>query len=132
MFEPHYRAYQVLKSHAIELDLEKYQDIYEISRTDMEDAELIASADLAELESADTLHDLKLGIQKIYLLRKLVLCTLMALDADGGQRDFDRWAVAVGAISDLTKLTARAVAHIDEVLREEQGRQCCENWVHFR
>ena len=129
MFEPHYQAYKALKYHAIELDLEKYQDIYEISRTDLEDAAVIADADVLEIEAADTLHDLKLGIERLHILRKLVLCALLALDADGGQLDFVRWPAAIEAMSGLSSLTSRFVAHVDEALCEEQGRQSNKQYV---
>ncbi|KAL9125208.1 MAG: hypothetical protein Q9217_005547 [Psora testacea] len=120
MFAPYYKAYERLQSYAMELDLEKYCDIYEISRTDMQDAEIIATADLAELETAYTVQDLKLGMQKLHLVRKLLLCTLLALDADGSQSDFPRWSAAIDVTESLSSLTLKLVAQVDEVLSEEE------------
>ena len=105
----------------MDLDLEKYCDIYEISRSDMQDVEDIASADLVQLENADTLQDLKLGVQKLHVTRKLLLCTLLALDADGGQTDVHRWSAAIDAMRELSALTAKMVADLDELLSEEEG-----------
>lgn len=122
MFSPYYRFYQILKPFAATLDLEKYYDIYEISRTDLEDAELVANVEPAEIVHADTLHDLKVGLQKLHILRKLVLCTLLALDADGSKSDFRRWSVAVEMMCSFSSLTVRMISNIDEVTGEEEGK----------
>ncbi|KAL9070607.1 MAG: hypothetical protein Q9161_004778 [Pseudevernia consocians] len=120
MFSPYYRVYQNLKPFAATLDLDKYYDIYEISRTDLEDAELVGNVEPAEIEDADTLQDLKVGLQKLHILRKLVLCTLLALDADGSKSDFRRWSVAVEMMSSVTSLTVIMISNIDEVMGEEE------------
>ena len=122
MFSPYYRLHQTLKPFAAALDLEKYYDIYEISRMDLEDAELVANVESAEIEDADTLHDLKVGLQKLHILRKLVLCTLLALDADGSKSDFRRWSVAVEMMCKFTSLTVHMISNIDEVMGEEEGK----------
>ncbi len=122
MFSPYYRLYQSLKPFAATLDLEKYYDIYEISRTDLEDADLVANIEPAGIEDSDTLQDLKVGLQKLHVLRKLVLCTLLALDADGSKSDFRRWSVAVDTMRRFTSLTARKILDIDEVMGEEEGK----------
>ena len=122
MFTPYYRSYQTLKPFAATLDLEKYYDIYEISRTDLEDAELVANVEPAEIEDADTLHDLKVGLQKLHLLRKLLLCTLLALDADGSILDHRRWSVAVEMMCTFNSVTVRMTSHIDEVMGQEEGK----------
>lgn len=120
MFSPYYRVYQSLKPFATILDLDKYYEIYEISRTDLEDAGLVANVEPAEIEDSDSLQDLKVGLQKLHILRKLVLCSLLALDADGSKSDFRRWSAAVEMMSSVTSLTARMVSNIDEVMGEEE------------
>ena len=122
MFSPYYNFYQTLKPFAATLDLEKYYDIYEISRTDLEDAELVANVEPAKIEDTDALHDLKVGLQKLHLLRKLLLCTLLALDADGSRLDYRRWSVAVEMMYAFNLVTVRMTSHIDEVIGEEEGK----------
>lgn len=122
MFSPYYRVYHCLKPFAATLDLEKYYDIYEISQTDLADAGLLANVELAEIENADTLQDLKVGLQKLHILRKLMLCTLLALHTDGSKSDFRRWSIAVEMMSSVTSLTARMISNIDEVMGEEEGK----------
>jgi len=122
MFAPYYEAYQSLKIHAVGLDLEKYYDVYEISRTDMEDAELVAHVKASDIEDADTLQDLKVGLQKLHIIRKLLLCTLLALNADGSKLDFQRWSEATEAMKRVTSLTAKMIYDIDEILEDEEGK----------
>ncbi len=105
----------------MEVDLERYYDIYEISTTDMQDAEAIALANLSELEEADSLQDLRVGLEKLHLVRKLYLCTLLALNADGGKSDFARWSTAVEIMKSISSLTAEMVFNMDEILGEEEG-----------
>ena len=105
----------------MEIDLEKYFDIYEISRIDLQDAEVIATADLSEMETADTLQDLKIGLQKLHVVRKIFLCTLLALNADGGQADFRRWATASEEMGAMSSTVAKTVFDMDEVLGDEEG-----------
>ena len=123
MLSPYYCFYQTLKPFAATLDLDKYYDIYEISRTDLDHAELVANVEPAEIEDADTLHGLKVGLQRLHMLRKLLLCTLLALDADGSKSDFRRWSVAVDMMCTFSSFTVRMTSHIDEVMGEEEGEQ---------
>ena len=132
MFSPYYSFYQTLKPFAATLDLEKYYDIYEISQTDLEDAELVANVEPAKIEDTDTLHDLKVGLQKLHLLRKLLLCTLLALDADGSRLDYRRWSVAMEMMFAFNSVTVRMTSHIDEVIGEEEGKPAYLRLVMLR
>lgn len=122
MFAPYYQAYEELRPHAVVNDLEKYFDIYEISRIDLQDAEIIATAELSETQNADTLQDLKNGLQKLHVIRRIFLCTLLALNADGGKADFQRWSATSEAMGALSSVVASVVLDMDGVLSEEEGK----------
>lgn len=122
MFAPYYSAYKTMKPLAVDLDLEKYYDIYEISRIDREDAELVANVNISEIEDADTLQDLKVGLQKLQVMRKLFLCTLLALDADGSKSDFQRWSIATENMNSVSSLTIKMIRNIDEAMGDEEGK----------
>ena len=121
MFSYHYDGILRLKAFAIDVDLEKYYDIYEISRIDMEEAEAVASGNYLEVDDADTLQALKSGMQKLHLIRKIFLCTLLALDANGSKSDFHTWSAAIETIGSLSLGIARISSDIDNILREEEG-----------
>lgn len=121
MLSPYYQAYQALKPFAVDLDLEKYYDIYELSRTNMEDAELVANRRDSDIGAADTLQDLKIGLQKLHIIRKLFLCTLLALNADGSKSDFQRWSTASETMANVCSITVKMILAIDEIMGEEEG-----------
>lgn len=122
MLSPHFKAYQSLRPLAIEVDLEKYYDIYEISRTDLDNAEEFANVESFDSEEANSLTALKIALQKLHMIRKLFLCSLLALDADGGKSDFPRWAVASDTMRHISAETAKMTRTIDDILREEESK----------
>lgn len=121
LFAPYYHAYELLRPFAVELDLEKYYDIYEISRADMEDTKDLATADLSGLEDVDSLQELRLGLQKLHIVRKLLLCTLLALNADGGKSDFQRWSAANQVMVSLSFAVSEKYSDLEECLGKEDG-----------
>ena len=121
MLKQCYQAYLITKPFAVGVDLEKYCDIYEISRTDMDLAAEIAGADHTELDDADTLKALKYQLQNLHAVRKLFLCSLLALDADGGKWDFVRWAAATETMDRVSAESRKTALEIEEVLGEEDG-----------
>ena len=122
MLKECYRAYLNTKPLAVEVDLEKYCDIYEISRTDMDLAAEIAAAKHAQSDDADTLKALKYQLQNLHIVRKLFLCSLLALDADGGKSDFVRWAAATETMDRVSAESRKMAFEIEEMLGEEEGK----------
>lgn len=117
------RAYEAIKASAVEGDLEKYYDIYEISKSDIEEAAETDAAPSADDEDADTLKALKLGFQKLHLNRKLYLCSLLALNADGSRPDFTVWSAASDSLESLAFETAKVTTGIHEIIGDEEGKR---------
>ena len=122
MYKPYFLAFDRIRRFATDLDLEKYFDIYEISKMDVEDAQTLAQTEAASLEVFQGLHELKVSMQKLHTIRKVFLCCLLALDADGGKVDFTVWSTAADALTGISTLTANTVSTIDAILCEEEGR----------
>lgn len=118
----YYRAYEETKVLAVEADLEKYYDIYEISRSEILEAEEFKDTDAME-NSEDTLKAFKTGLPKLYLARKLFFCSLLALGADGGKVDFTRWSNATKTMDILTIEAGKATQDIDEILGPAEGKK---------
>ncbi|KAA6415449.1 MAG: hypothetical protein FRX48_00164 [Lasallia pustulata] len=115
---PYRQACEDLKPLANEFDLEKYYDIYEISRADLQEAkDSLAGLDL---EDGESLKALRFALQQLHILKKIVLCSLLALHADGGKLDFSKWATAVDVMQQLSSLTTDATSRMDMVLNEEE------------
>lgn len=117
---PYRRACEDLKPLANEFDLEKYYDVYEISRADLQEAK--DSGVGLDLEDGESLKALRFGLQQVHVLKKIVLCSLLALHADGGKSDFSKWATAVDVMQQLSSVTANATNRVDMVLSEGERK----------
>ncbi|KUJ24081.1 uncharacterized protein LY89DRAFT_679325 [Mollisia scopiformis] len=109
----------ILKPFAEEMDLEKYFDIYDISDSDFTEA--MAGFSENEIEDAESLRVLKILAARFDITRKIFLCCLMALDADGGKPDFVRWTTAVDEIQGLAAVTSEAEDRLLRILGEEES-----------
>lgn len=85
----------VVRGFAEQTDLEKYLDIYEISDFDISDANRGFGED--EFEDNESLRTLKIVTSRFHTVRKVFLCSLLALDASGESQDLMRWTTAVEA-----------------------------------
>lgn len=118
----YYKAFVAVRPLAVEGDLEKYYDIYEVSSSDIQEAEDVPLL-FAENDDTETLKALKLAFQKLHINRKLYLCSLLALSADGSRSDFRKWSAASESLEHIASETARMTVNIDELLGEEEGTQ---------
>lgn len=122
-----FSAYQSLRPLAVEADLDKYYDIYEITRTDREDTEHFTGTEVVESEETESLKYFKTGLAKLHVMRKLFLCGLLALEADGGKTDFARWPAAVEAMQTLSSETFAVVATVDMIMQEDGEQSLCDS-----
>ncbi|KAI9753648.1 MAG: hypothetical protein M4579_005057 [Chaenotheca gracillima] len=107
-----------LRPLAVEIDLERYLDIYEVNRLDVQEAELgISDADESDGES---LKGLKTLFHRLRTLRRALLCCLLAIDADGGKTDFGRWGSVIDEIQQLDGITTDATKKLRRILNEEE------------
>ena len=101
------------------MDLEKYYDIYDISDVDFTEA--MQSYSDAEFDDPESLKVLKFLSARFHTSRKIFLCCLMALDADGGKPDFLRWSTAVDEIHGVFAVTERAEERLRRILSDEES-----------
>lgn len=99
-------------------DLEKYLDVYEINNPDLQEASQGYTE--SEFEDAETLKALRTLQYRLSTLRRVYLCSLLALEADGGKPDFSRWSAAVDSMSALATSTANMSEKINRILSEEE------------
>lgn len=111
----------VVRGFAEQTDLEKYLDMYEISDFDMSDANRGFNAD--EFEDAESLRSLKIATSRFHTVRKVFLCSLLALDASGESRDLLRWTAAVEALRSLNSSTKLSYARLRDILSQEECKE---------
>ena len=120
MLTPYADAYQTLRPLAVEVDLERYHDIYEISVSDIQDVTNLSPSSPTAPVPHEDLKTLKITLHKLHILRKLFLCSLLALDANGGKPDFLRWTTATEIMHTLSTKTAESALNLTKILSEEQ------------
>ena len=108
-----------LKPMTEQLDLEKFYDIYDISDLDLQEAAL--AFDDSEFEDKESLRVLKILAARLHTIRKVFLCCLLALDADGGKADFSRWTTASEELEGTAATTGMAEERLRKILEAEEG-----------
>ena len=99
-------------------DLEKYLDIYEIGPQDVQEATVGFHAD--EFEDNESLKALRMWQYRFTILRKVFLCSLLSLEADGGRDDFGRWKTAVEQMERIAVVTGESAEKVNLILQEEE------------
>lgn len=99
-------------------DLEKYLDVYEIGPQDVQEAIIGFQAD--EFEDNESLKALRMWQYRFSVLRKVFLCSLLSLEADGGRPDFGRWKTAVEHMERVATVTGESAEKVNLILQEEE------------
>ncbi|KAF2278147.1 uncharacterized protein EI97DRAFT_448878 [Westerdykella ornata] len=107
-----------LKPLVQEDDLEKFLDVYEITNPDLQEASLGYSD--SEFEDAETLKALRTLQYRLSTLRRVYLCSLLALEADGGKPDFARWGLTVDSMSFVAAAAGTWSEKINRILGEDE------------
>ena len=82
-------------------DLEKYFEIYDINAVDAREASGPDALKVLE-DDPESLKSLRVLSYRAGVLRRVALCSLMSLEADGGKPDFARWRLANSAMESMT------------------------------
>lgn len=92
--------------------------MYDINNPDLQEAALGYSE--TEFEDAETLKVLRILQYRLSTLRRVYLCSLLALEADGGKPDFNRWSLTVDSMLDLAAPTGTWSEKLNKILCEEE------------
>lgn len=99
-------------------DLEKYLDVYEIGPQDVQEAMTGFQSD--EFDDTESLKALRMWQYRFSVLRKVFLCSLLSLEADGGRPDFSRWKTAVSHMERVATVSGECAEKINLILQEEE------------
>jgi hypothetical protein len=92
--------------------------VYDISNPDLQEAALGYSE--TEFEDTETLKALRILQYRLSTLRRVYLCSLLALEADGGKPDFARWSAVVDSMQCLARPTGQWSEKMNNILVEEE------------
>jgi hypothetical protein len=99
-------------------DLEKYLDVYEIAEPDVQEA--FSGALISEIDDQESLSALRAMQWRFDTLRKVLLCHLLALPANGTQSDGIPWRTAVNVMETLSFITGLWAEKLNEILKEDE------------
>ncbi|KAE8349764.1 Mysoin-binding motif of peroxisomes-domain-containing protein [Aspergillus coremiiformis] len=100
-------------------NLAKYYDIYDVSEEELAEAELALTE--RTIEDRYSLRALRTLFGRLYIVRKSILCCLLALGADGGGSDIARWSIAIEQMQDLAEVTGGDTEKMTSILNEEDS-----------
>ena len=119
LIPPFVDAYTSTRPLAVTNDLERYYDMYEISRADIEEIDVLFEHGYPEDEDSYSLKALKLSTRQLQTARSLFLCSLLALDADGGKPDFSRWTHVSEILRTLDTALSSTTIFVENILDEQ-------------
>lgn len=108
----------VVRGFAEQMELEKYYDMYDVSDFDISDSRL--GFNESEFEDSESLRTLKILAARFHTTRKMLLCALLALDANGEAKDLLRWTAAVEALQSANVSTKSVFEKLQGILSEEE------------
>lgn len=110
-----------LRTLITEDDLERYFDVYDISLQDAREASHKDTALSVLDDDPESLKSLRVLSYRAAILRRVTLCSFMALEADGGHPDFSRWRHANTIIANLNTSIASSAERIRLILSEMES-----------
>jgi hypothetical protein len=99
-------------------DLDKYLDVYEVTYQDITEAYIGFST--TEFEDPEGLKALRILQARLQILRRVAMCALLSMEADGGKIDFTRWKTAVETMERLAIVSGEWAEKTNKLLDEEQ------------
>lgn len=120
MLGQYIRAQHTLRPLTDATNLAKYYDIYDISEEELMEAQ--AAFDERATEDQYSLRALRTLFGRLYIVRKSILCCLLALGADGGGSDIARWTTAVEQMRDLAHVTGENIHKMTNILNEDDRK----------
>jgi hypothetical protein len=113
----------LVKGLSEQTELEKYYDMYDINDLDISDA--LQGFSESEFEDSESLRTLKILAARFHTSRKMLLCALLALDANGEGSDLLRWTTAVEVLRSLNQTTHGAFQKLQGILSDAECKNHC-------
>ncbi|QIW95866.1 hypothetical protein AMS68_001384 [Peltaster fructicola] len=113
-------ALTLLRPYASEEDLDRYYEIYDINPQDIKEA--TGPDALTTFENdPESLKSLRVLSFRACVLRRVALCHLMSIPADGGKPDAQRWQRATTTMLAIKDIVIAAVDDITRTSREMEA-----------
>ena len=117
-------AHNVMLPFVHPVDMQRYHDIYEISRHDYQEMTqgLVSTFE----DDPESLKGLRRSFLRLFIARQILLCDLLALPPQSTIPDSSRWSVIADEIANLSRVVRVSASGIGRLLIEEDNR----SWGH--
>ncbi|KAK3675682.1 hypothetical protein LTR78_004323 [Recurvomyces mirabilis] len=96
-------------------DLERYYEIYDINAQDAKES-FMGEEGVDTEDELESLKALRVLGYRASVLRRVTLCSLMALEADGGKPDFHHWRMCIEVMQGMSSLLGGSTDKLKHVL----------------
>ncbi len=103
------------------VDMQRYHDIYELSRQDYQ--EVIQGSPSAFEDDPESLRGLKTSLMRLFIVRQILLCDLLALPSKSSDSDTRWWSVVSDEMANLASVVNVSATSIGRLINEENSRQ---------
>ena len=94
---------------------ERFLDVYDVPREAIQE---VMTADVSVDEDAESLVALRMLTYRYSTLRRVLLCSLLSLEADGGAPDFPRWRMATNLMDHISQIAAINASSLSQTLQD--------------
>lgn len=113
-------AHNVLLPFVDRVDMQRYHDIYELSRQAYQ--EMIQGLPLTSKHDPESLKGLKASLGQLFIARQILLCDLLALPSDLSIHDSSRWSVISDEMLNVSSVAGTSATAIGRLISEEINR----------
>ena len=114
-------AHESLSRFAVAVDLEKYFEIYEVHHVEVEEAKSPSSVANCEDDTLQTLEKLRSSSRRFFDARRLLLCTLLAMNTECSDTGLVAWSSAAVTMQRLTALMEQVAADLRKARDDDLG-----------
>ncbi|KAI9885198.1 MAG: proliferating cell nuclear antigen [Watsoniomyces obsoletus] len=111
-------ANTALKTLSESVDLDKYLEIYDLEYVNL--PELDADVESLEAEDENAIKSLKASLLRFFIIRKLFLCSLLAIPSIGGGSDFSRWSTATEIMQQTAQVLKEETLRLRSAVHDHQ------------
>ena len=111
------QAIQDIRPYVDQDHVERFLDVYEVPSADIKDA--LLGLDSTDVKDAESLRSLKNDQARYSTLRRLLLCSLLSLQATGGRSDASKWQLATTVLQRIACTTGDLSQRFIKLLDDE-------------
>lgn len=99
-------------------DFERQLEVHEVADPDIQEA--FSGATISEIEDQESLRALRTMHLRFSILRRVFLCYLLSLSANGNRTDIYPWKTTLEAMKSLAVTTGQLAEQLNDLLREDE------------